>query len=580
MRIGIGIGLTGPQKAAGGGAPAPTVLPYTLLDGFEETAGRTGFSTNSLTLVPPVVQGAGAVQTYTNGAVAINLIKTALDDTAAPSTWGADPLLAVMVDMGDDPMEHAISGLQPQITVAGTAYAYRNDTTVAGTALPAFGGDTARGKRWRSFAADRLRATNWAGANFMSAPAGTKTARFDPQLLAASNNNHTTATFDAFVRVQRHKPVVMLTWDDVNERQYDLLHPMLVARNLKSTSYVCMGLLDTGSKFSLAEAQIMKDSGLWAFCTNSNRLDNPLFAFDTPELALAQLNDHAAEIVAAGLATADKVKHAAFSYGPTSYRPTPVTLTCTANGTATVTITAPQAWSNSILPGMLVKGTGLGVAPTVVSVPTSSSIVLSAAVTSGTLSLTFCSNSRGLTLTANGTTTITGINTTGLFPGQVVRGFNVPANTTVASIVTEGVSGSITTNNNIPSTCLKASFFHASGPWAYNKMEDLLLADGWLTGRRGTSVGGVYSGFGVDPKVLMGLPSTVCDAGVALFGANLQSAIDDCTDLIGIGHFTAGTVSADVEGILDLVAAARDAGDIDVLTVPEWHERIITRTFA
>lgn len=579
MHIGIGIRLSG-QKAAGGGAPAPTVLSYALLDGFEETTGRLGGGANSWTLVGPVVQGAGAVRYNQNGNTSLFAIKTALDDTAAPSTWGADPIMAVMLDFGDDPVAHAITNARPTITINSVAYAYQVDTG-AGASQPQFGGDHVRGREWYSFPASRLRQTNFAGATMLAAPSGAKRVQFDLSQNSASNANNSLVTLDAMVRLtEAYKPCVALTWDDVNERQWTELQPMLVARNLKSTGYMAMDLLDTGAKITTAQAQLMKDSGLWAWCLDSSPIDAPLYAFDTPAAAITQLNAHAADLIASGLGNANDAKHVCYSYGQVSYRSTPVTMTCTANGTTTLTVSSPLAWSNFIMPGMVVKGTGLGSNPTVVSVPTATSIVLSAAVSTGSLSLTFCAVSRGVNVVCNNTTTITGINTTGVVVGQVMTGHTVPANTTVASIVTEGVSGSITVSNAVPSTCVEGNFALVDGPWYYNKMEDALIEAGYLTGRRGVSTGGHFTGFGMTPQLAMRLKCASLDTNPTLFAAQLEEAIVGGRDLIAIGHFFSVTNAADVEAMLDAVETARDAGRIDVVTMPEFYTRATGRTFA
>jgi hypothetical protein len=228
---------------------------------------------------------------------------------------------------------------------------------------------------------------------------------------------------------------------------------------------------------------------------------------------------------------------------------------------------------------MVVKGTTLGTDPVVVSSPTQSTAVLSASVPSGTRTLTFCANQFGLAVTCNGTTTIT-CDSTGLFAGQLMTGKDVPSNTVVVSVDVDSVSGSITVSNTVPSTCTRANFHHIAGDFYSRLVEDDLLVAGYVSGRRVVNIGGVYTGYGLDPRIAINMPSHGIDstAGTtAKLIADLQMNIDDCADTICYMHFAVAQDASHFATICDFLQARVAAGDVDVLTVPQWWARVSSR---
>jgi len=562
-----------PIVGDGGGMAAP--LPYTLLDSFDSLGSRTITSGASQSIVDPVEEGAGSLEVVCGGVQNVNITNPNIGVSEAPTDWD---LMAVLVDYGDDPYLVGMSSLRPTITTNSVAYAYQIDSANGGV-LPSVGDSTLRGKRWRSFKASRLRQTNWAGALFTAASSGTKQVAFQLQQASTFGDYNTTCKIDALIRPQRHKPVICITADDVNTRQRSEMADILQSRGLVATGYACMNLFGTGSKLTLAEAFELKDDYGWAWCLNSGTDDRPIFAETSRAASITALNAHRDALIASGLGSANDAKHMCYSYGVAGYRNAKYSVSATCNDTTTVTLGSSNAWSNFVCAGMVVKGTTLGTNPTVVSTPTQGTAVLSASVPSGTRTLTFCGNQLALAVTCNGTTTVT-CDSTGLFPGQLMTGNTVPANTTIVSVDTDDVSGSITVSNAVPSTCTRASFHHVNGEFYARSMEDDLLTAGYLSSRKVVNIGGVYTGYGIDPKLAINLPSHNWDSTAGTTAkaiADLQMNIDDCADTIAYIHFSAAQDASHFETICDFIEAEVAAGNVDVLTIPQWWARVSTR---
>lgn len=545
------------------------VNPYVLLDSYDALASRTITAPGAVSVVAPVVEGTGSIMTEQKGTQISSLSNPDISVGEAPTAWD---LIAVMIDFGAGSMENSMGAVRPTITTGGIAYAYQVDTTVATVGLPGFGLDNGRGKWWKSFKASRLRQTNWAGAQLPAAGAAAKSTALQFQQNANGDYN-SVVRVDAMIRPDRHKPCVMITCDDVNALQRTELADLLQARSLVATGYMAMDLLNTSTKLTTAQALELKNTYGWAWCLDSGPIDEPMIGFPTVSAAIAQLNAHRDDLIASGLGGAADAVHVCYSYGSMGYRSKPVTISCTATGTDT--LTGVNFWGSNVCAGLVVKGTGLGSDPVVVNTPDNSTVVLSAAVPGGVYSLTFCGYDLGLATTCNGTTSVT-VATAGLFVGQTMTGRDVPANTTITVLG----SGVVTVSNAVPATCARASFHHLSGEFAFNKIEDAMMAAGYKTGRRvNTFVNGVYTGYGLDPYRAIGLPAYSMDGGSSNSArtiADIQECIDNATDMVGYLHYSASNV-AYITAVGDFLQARVLAGDCDVMTIPQWWSAVSAR---
>lgn len=98
-------------------------------------------------------------------------------------------------------------------------------------------------------------------------------------------------------------------------------------------------------------------------------------------------------------------------------------------------------------------------------------------------------------VTANGTTTLTMTDTTGIVAGMRIVMFGASRTVRVAS-VTNGTT--IVATESIPSITVAASFVDDSGPFHGNKLQKALLAAGWVTGRT-TNLGSWFTQYGLAP---------------------------------------------------------------------------------
>jgi hypothetical protein len=565
-------------RRVGGGAPPLTVLPYTMLDPFDALGSRTVQGGTAQAIVAPVIEGTGALQYSLQGVQNASMTNPNIGINEAPTAWD---VIVFAVDFGNSPEAHSAGTVRPTITTNSVAYAEQVDTAGVGAALPTHGGRNTRGVRYKSVAASRMRATNFAGAALTSAAAGAKSVALQVQQLA-TGDYASRLKIDAMMLPAAHKPVIVLTFDDCNTRQRSEAAALLQTRGLAATGYAGMDLFGAGLKLTLAEAFELKNTFGWEWALNSGSLDEPMLADASVAAAITRLNAHKDALIASGLGTAASAKHVCFSYGTTAYRSTAYSVSATCNGTNTVTLGGPNAWGNAVAAGMVVKGTTLGTDPVVLSAPTQGTVVLSAAVPSGTRTLTFCANSYGIATTCNGTTTVA-CNSTGLVPGQLMTGHTVPPGTTIVSVDVDSASGSITVSNPVPATCTRADFHLTSGEFFAGKLDDALLAAGYLSGRLVTQVGGVYTGFGLDPKTAIVFPgysldSTTYTAARAI--ADLEMNIRNRADTICYQHFATAHDAAHSVAVFDFIQARVAAGEVDVLTITQWHDRVSQRTFA
>lgn len=559
------------QAALLGTTAMASPLPRNLLSDFESTAGWTPSSAVAVATHagPRKVLGSAGLQITANGTnISQSVTRTALT-SADPAAWG---VVALCVDAGTDPGLADTGSVRPQFRTGATTYALQVDSGVAGTSFPAHFNHWSRGKRWVSVPADSMRVSNWSGARLTAAGAVAKDAIISING-AASTAFAGNLVVDALCVPAPHRPCVMISFDDGNVGQFTNAFPIMAARGLVGTVYIPWSMIGGSLKMTKAHLRALQGAG-WAMCLDSAAGDEPLTAFPSVAAALAQINTMRDQVAAEF--GSDGVAHLCYSYGVNCYPDVPKAFSVTPNGTDTVSVGATNAYS-FLSAGMVVKGTGVSPDPRVISCPSQATVKLDRAVPAGgAATWTFCARTKGVTVTCNGTTTVTMASTANLFDGQHMCGYTVPADTTIT--VTSATT--VTTSNPVPASCIKANFEHKSGEFYVGKMADALIAAGYQSARRVQTVGGVYTGYGIDPLVAMDMPGMTIDSGsvtTALAIANLTAALAAREDVLCYMHYTTSQDDAHFTTLMDWLAAQVAAGACDVVTVPEWYRRARAR---
>jgi hypothetical protein len=576
-----------PFESQGGGGPAPETIAFTVLDPHNTITSRTVTLPATISQGSPIFGADGASAIAMNGAFGQNGVQ--LSSLSFPA-FGANDLIMFAVDPPADPVNGELSNCNLTINAS---YAFRNDPVDE----PPVGGSGAKhGARWASFGVSSIRTGSWAGATLDTLGAGSYQSRPIPtytNLVGAG-----TSRVGPLIRVtQRRKSILCTTWDDNNGTAggadgHVTVKDMMIARwgFARGTSYISNDLIDTPTKMTTAQMLAMKAAG-WTFSLNSGPNDEPIWGGHGGSIAdaIASLNAERALLVSNGWATLDEASHICFSYGSQSSYPEAAVqqvTNATANGTTTVTIPSGAFFNVGAMRGAIVKGAGVPAGTTVVSCPTATSLILSAAVSSGTnITLTFCgvfatAGAAG-NLTANGTAVITGINSLGIAPGMVMNGRDVPGGTTVVSVDVESATvGQITVSNLIPASCTRGAFYVSGGEWLPGRIEDALIAAGYKSARRTKGDGMICTQFGVPSgRAMMSLVSRDFEAGTSAptIGA-IRQAIRDGRDIITLAHANSGFNQTVLGEVLDYVKTRIDANELDVMSIPAWYNRISARS--
>lgn len=176
----------------------------------------------------------------------------------------------------------------------------------------------------------------------------------------------------------------------------------------------------------------------------------------------------------------------------------------------------------------------------------------------------------------DGTNVATMNSTAGIVAGMVAGGYNVPANTTVASV---GSDTQITLSNPVVTQTKPYSFTNAGSAFGYTLLPLALKAAGYKMARTTQGRGGFLSRFGIGDR---GGILTPCNPTSSLTLEELQAEVDLCIlrgetmEFYTHGISAAGGVqtdSAKFTALIDYIAAKRDAGLLDVLTKTELWMR-------
>jgi hypothetical protein len=567
-------------------------LPYVLLNGFE-TLGSATAAAADLTIdsTSRKAQGSGAYNIVGNGTSASHTVSglpTFTNDLSANNA-----VIVMSVDLDSLP-ECQLGIVRLDFTSGGQTYVYKsapeaNPANPTSTVSSSPWHADSRGRAWISYNIDNFRITNWSGASLKTVAA---TATKSPRVLSTdlTGNFSSNVTIDAMAVPAFHKPCVVITYDDVNATQYTDIFPAMQSRGLVASFYVCYNLIGTGSKWTLAQGDIMHAAG-FDMAVDSETVDLPMTAFATRAEAMAALNYNRDQILARW-GNVDAAKHVCFSYGKYGQTIASYTGTCTADGTTTVSVPSPSGFV-SVIPGMRVFGTNVPEGTYVVKPISQTRVLLSQPIPTGSVSLTFVARKIGVAITATGTTTVTVDSSANLFVGMTMLGYKVPADTKITAI---NSSTSITLSNPILAATVKANFAIVDHDFWHTKVLDDMLTAGYRTGRvnRGSGVIGYYTGYGLDPKFAMNMGGMALDSILDLNNASLtQAQIDaslvetnrinatvemlvrDRQDVILYGH--SHTNTAHYQMFLDKLVSLRDAGLCDVVTLSEWYRRASAR---
>jgi len=166
--------------------------------------------------------------------------------------------------------------------------------------------------------------------------------------------------------------------------------------------------------------------------------------------------------------------------------------------------------------------------------------------------------------------------TTGISTGMKVVGFGIPSGATVAT-VDSGTEVTMSANAT-GSSSGAATFTDTSGAFHTGKLQAGLRAAGWLTGRT-TAGGPVYSRYGIGDQGLILPGHTTTDAVLGGAQAHIDQVVKyGATKILYIHDIFNGATwinmdTAIFRNWIDALVAARDAGQIDILTLSQWYTR-------
>jgi hypothetical protein len=576
-----------PFESQSGGGPAPEPITFSVLDPHNTITSRTVTAPATISQGSPIFGTNGASAVAMGGAFGQNGVQLA---SLSFPAFGANDLIMFAVDPPADPVNGELSNCNLTINAS---YAYRNDPADE----PGVGGSGAKhGARWFSASVASMRTGSWAGATLDTLGAGNYQSRPIPtytNLVGAG-----TSRVGPLIRVtQKRKPIICSTHDDNNDGHL-IVNNMMKSRFGFSwgTSYIATGLIAVGARLTLSDMATMRADG-WAFGLDSGPLDEPIWGAHggTVADAIASLNAERDALVATGRATFLEASHICYSYGSQSSYPEQVVqqvTNATCNGTTTVTRPSGTFFDIGAMRGAIVKGVGVPAGTTVVNCPAGNTLIVSQPITSGTnVTLTFCgvfatSGAAG-NLTADGSAVITGINSLGIAPGMVMNGRDVPGGTTVVSVDVESATiGQITVSQNVPATCTRGAFYVSGGEWLPGRVEDALIAANFKSARRTKATGGLCTQLGIpSPEAMMsfwacdfeGNNPAVSVPSTTIIGAIRQN-IRDGRDTIGLAHAVNTFDQVGFGAVLDYIKSRVDAGEVDVMTVPAWYNRVAARS--
>ena len=574
MSTSLGLGLS----LSNGGVSASGPLGYTLYHGFEATSGTPSNSTQSLDSSSRHVQGTYGVRILGNGLATGNSqtnIKTG--DTTDLSAYYN---IAMCIDLGNG-YENTIKDLRMSFFTPSGSVTYTYAAPSGVTLNFPYVAPENRGKYWVSYKLNDFKNGGYAGTSVQSVGALSKNWSFANLNTQAAGN--TDIVVDAAVfPATSHKSIICITFDDAVDQQYTNAFSAMQSRGLVGTIYVPSGWIGQAGKLTWSNLKDMYNAG-WGICLDSERVDAPITAPSTRSAAITALQTVRSEIitgmsgVGVNLTGYDGLNHFCYSYGTVGYPSLPTTRVCSPNNTTTLAVSSPY---NNISAGMRIFGTGVPAGTYVVRCIDNASIETSQAIATGAgVTLTFVGRVEGLTRTnATATTVLTMSDTTNLFAGMHLIGYDIPTDTRIVSVDT---ATQVTVDKTVPiGTSVKCNACYVDGEFWPSKVQDALIAAGFKSGRRVDSVnyGGLYTGFGLDPLAAIGIPGIgLTDPPSATEITRIGTWLGEKADVITYTHNVSN--SAGFASFLDQVVTWRDAGLCEVLTIPAWWAKVSARTF-
>lgn len=535
--------------------PSLPLPPSILIEGFDSKTGFFSPSDGSSVTVDTVGQDQGAGRlVFTAGP---NGIGSSTKYDLIPFDSATMSVFAFLLDVGPDVETKAGA----DIRLGQTTVNFPSAAAIG--RYPALGGgdldDFVPGKSIR-FAG----IADMAGANLKQG---------DPLFVRVlpGPKGATPAKVDALV-AGKGRPTVVYTHDDgrqgpYNERQY------MASRGILGTIYLPWATVDTLNRLSLSQLQEMKALG---FDIQLDGTANDGFMIDQVDAAAAVTQLLAGKKYLADNGLNPDARHFCYPGGQhRAFCPRGVVTGQTTNGTDVVTCTSTSGYQE----GNPIFGDGVPVGTFITAIINGTSFRVNKPLSSGIP--TMFRGSRvtlsGVTLTS-GSPVLTVSSTVGLVPGmRVVAGTAIPDNATILSV--DVASNTVTISAASTQTASKTVYFtDTSHPFHTNKLPAALRAAGFLSGRT-TLPNPVFSKHGVfDAGMFLGSYTlTSATLGTYQNAINIAKQYGCTVFLYGHDIFPGATfINQDTtvfrQGI-DLLAAERDAGNIEVLTVSQWWAR-------
>ncbi|MBB3937725.1 polysaccharide deacetylase family protein [Aureimonas phyllosphaerae] len=375
---------------------------------------------------------------------------------------------------------------------------------------------------------------------------------------------------DALIATDGGRPTVVLTFDDGRvgpwtKRQY------LADRRIPVTLYIPWALVGQLNRLTLSQLQDMKALGhdiqLDGTCDDGAMIDRASAAAAVTELLEGKqwLADNGLNSDARHFCYPNGLHRSA---GPRVALPNPVT-----DGSNVITV---GSHSNS-QSGQPIFGDNVPAGTWITVVISATQLQLNRAVPAGAAKL-WRGNVSTLTDTSmtSGSPVLTVTSSADLMVGARAfsQGIGIPDYATIQSIenatqVTLSASATATKTGSV-------TFIETSHPFHTGKLPAALKAAGFLTGR--TTIGNpIFSKHGIFDQGLV-LPSyTLSQATLSTYQTVVGHAKRTGSTVFMYGHDLGGGLinqeTADFRAGMDFLAAERDAGNIDILTVSQWWLR-------
>lgn len=556
--------------------------PYTMLHDFETVTGATSTTfAVSLDTSSRKTQGAGAMKLVGNGSnatMSVSAVKTNIT-----TDFSAFDRVLMAIDMGETGF-NVTQAFRPDFYVGATGYLQPGSS--AGEFdrnVPWF-----RGKVWQGWDLSTFyQSGNTANPNVKSVGATAKELRVRGIDTIYSRTIDNVVDAAILQTASAFKPTICLTLDDLFVSQYNNLRPDMQRLGLVASIMECSNLIDATGTVKMTQAMInaLRGDG-YAVCLDSGLSSDSLTSYGTLANAVSTLQANRTSLVTkyGDSEAPNYMCYGSGAIGIKPYGPTSSVYTQTGSiSGSTITLSSLSLAQSHLCRGLRVynaAGTYLGIVTGVNFAATPTVTLDNPPGDAASASLYFCGFVPNLTVSASGTTsvTVTGTDADKVFVGMHMIGYTVPTGTTVSAVtVNSPTSATLTLNNAVPATCVRADFPHLDGEWWPTKTMDALYAAGFKLGRAGASGGGIATPYGIDPRNLLATQAlSLVPPGPHL--PAVQNLVTSGRDGIYYIHdVTSATMASYWTPLLEGIAAMRDAGQVDVLTLPQYYAKLQAR---